>query len=47
MATWVAEQQAHIVDDWYGANQADLNGSSATNDAAVHFIREDIRQRKT
>jgi hypothetical protein len=41
------EQQAHIVDDWYGANQSDLNGPAATRDPAFHFIRDNIRERKT
>jgi len=41
------EQQAHIVDDWYGANQPDLNGSLATNDPAFHYISDNIRQRRT
>ena len=41
------EKQAHIVDDWYGANRDDLNGFAATNDLAFHFITDNIRRRKT
>lgn len=48
------EQQAHIVDDWYGAHckdvgpfpdqiHASLNGDNAVNDPAFHFIRDNIR----
>ena len=37
------EQQAAIVDDWYGAHLADLNGFDALNDPAYRFIRDNIR----
>lgn len=37
------EQQAHIVDDWYGANHADLNSEKAISDPAFRFIRDNIR----
>jgi hypothetical protein len=37
------EQQAHIVDDWYGKWYQDLNGFGATNDPAFHFIQDNIR----
>lgn len=37
------EQQAHIVDDWYGAHRADLNAPAALNDPAFRFIRDHIR----
>jgi hypothetical protein len=38
------EQQAHIVDDWYGAHWNDLDGAEATRDPAFHFIRDNIRR---
>ena len=41
------EQQAHIVDDWYGAHFTDLNGFDAANDPAYHFIRNNIRTGQT
>lgn len=37
------EQQASIVDDWYEAHLADLNGFDALNDPAYRFIRDNIR----
>ncbi|MCC6317464.1 MAG: hypothetical protein IT361_07180 [Gemmatimonadaceae bacterium] len=37
------EQQAAIVDDWYGAHVANLDGFDALNDPAFHFIRDNIR----
>jgi len=37
------EEQAHIVDDWYGDHRADLNGPAALADPAFHFIRDVIR----
>jgi hypothetical protein len=40
------EQQAHIVDDWYGAYFLDLNSPGALNDPAFHFIRDNIRARR-
>ena len=38
-----AEQQASIVDDWYGAHQPNLNSFAAINDPAFRFIRDQIR----
>jgi hypothetical protein len=44
------EQQAHIIDDWYGAYLADLNGDlnsvKALNDPAFRFIRDHIRAKR-
>jgi hypothetical protein len=40
------EQQAHIVDDWYGAYNNDLNSPAALNDPAFHFIQDNIRAGK-
>jgi hypothetical protein len=37
------EQQASIVDDWYGAHAPDLNSFRALNDPAFRFIRDNIR----
>jgi hypothetical protein len=37
------EQQAHIVDDWYGAHLADLGSPDALKDPAFRFIRDHIR----
>lgn len=37
------EQQAHIVDDWYGAHYPDLKEAAALTDPAFHFIRDNIR----
>lgn len=37
------EQQASIVDDWYGDNQANLDAPTALNDPAFRFIRDHIR----
>lgn len=44
--TWAgfnAEQQASIVDDWYGAHFNDLESFDAINDPAFRFIRDHIR----
>jgi hypothetical protein len=40
---FMAEQQASIVDDWYGAHQPNLNSFAAINDPAFRFIRDHIR----
>jgi hypothetical protein len=40
------EQQAHIVDDWYGAFWKDLASFGALNDPAFHFIVDNIRAGK-
>jgi hypothetical protein len=37
------EQQAHIVDDWYGVFCNDLESFNALNDPAFHFISDNIR----
>jgi hypothetical protein len=37
------EQQAGIVDDWYGTFRADLNATDALRDPAFRFIRDNIR----
>lgn len=37
------EQQAHIVDDWYGTFHTNLNSSEALNDPAFRFISNNIR----
>jgi hypothetical protein len=37
------EQQAGIVDDWYGDHRADLSSFDALNDPAFRFIRDHIR----
>ena len=37
------EQQASIVDDWYGAHFADLDSTDALRDPAFRFIRDNIR----
>lgn len=37
------EQQASIVDDWYGAHRANLNGPDAVNDPAYRFVRDNVR----
>jgi hypothetical protein len=37
------EQQASIVDDWYGDHQPDLGTFAALNDPAYRFIRDHIR----
>lgn len=38
------EQQAHLVDDWFGLYAFDLVTSAATSDPAFHFIRDNIRK---
>lgn len=38
------EQQAHLVDDWFGQFAPDLARPDATADPAFHFIRDNIRQ---
>jgi hypothetical protein len=37
------EQQAHIVDDWYGSFVGRLNSVDAQRDPAFRFIRDNIR----
>jgi hypothetical protein len=37
------EQQASIVNDWYGAYRTDLNSTNALRDPAFRFIRDNIR----
>ena len=37
------EQQAHIVDDWYGAFHTSLDSVEALNDPAFRFISNNIR----
>lgn len=37
------EQQAHIVDDWYGAFHTNLDSVEALNDPAFRFISNNIR----
>lgn len=43
-SSFTLEQQAHIVDDWYGDHYADLGGVAAVNDPAFHFIANNIRR---
>jgi hypothetical protein len=38
------EQQAHLVDDWFGIFASDVATPAATADPAYHFIRDNIRQ---
>jgi hypothetical protein len=40
------EQQAHIIDDWYGAHYDDLNSVAALNDPAFRFVRDHIRAKR-
>jgi hypothetical protein len=44
-AGFKVEQQAHIVDDWYGAHRNDLGSFAALNDPAFRFIQDEIRNR--
>jgi hypothetical protein len=37
------EEQASVVDDWYGENYAEVNGTAASNDPAFPFIRDHVR----
>jgi hypothetical protein len=36
------EQQAHIVDDWFGRHYVDLNSTAALRDQAYHYIADNI-----
>jgi len=40
--SFTAEQQAHIVDDWYGRNYLQLDSPQAFKDKAYHYIRDNI-----
>jgi hypothetical protein len=40
------EQQAHLVDDWFGMYNSDVASPVATADPAFHYIRDNIRQGK-
>lgn len=37
------EQQAHLVDDWFGIYHTDLATPAAVDDPAYHYIRDNIR----
>jgi hypothetical protein len=37
------EQQAHLVDDWFGYFAPNLASTAATADPAYHFVRDNIR----
>jgi len=45
-SAFTPEQQAQIVDDWYGAYYADLNSPAALSDPAYRFIQNQIRARR-
>lgn len=38
------EQQAHLVDDWFGIYDTDVAAPAATADPAYHYIRDNIRK---
>ena len=38
------EQQAHLLDDWFGLYAFGLVASHATSDPAFHYIRDNTRK---